>query len=107
MMNWVHWPMPRKPRLIAPAQQLTMCLPLSTRATNESPPWRPGLRRRRRGSDEQGRQVWNALTSIIKLEDKVIRQADAMRKQQEKLEDLTGRVIRLETQLELLTGATL
>jgi CII-binding regulator of phage lambda lysogenization HflD len=52
-------------------------------------------------------KVWGALTSMIKLEDKVNRQADAMKTQQQKIEELTGRVIRLETQLELLTGAAL
>ena len=52
-------------------------------------------------------RVWGALTSVIKLEDKVNRQADAMKLQQQKIEDLTGRVIRLEAQLELLTAAAL
>ena len=52
-------------------------------------------------------RVWSALTSIIKLEDKVNRQAEAMKMQQQRIEDLTGRVIRLETQLELLTSAAL
>jgi hypothetical protein len=52
-------------------------------------------------------RVWGALTSIIKLEDKVTRQADALKTQQAKIEDLTGRVIRLETQLELLTAAAM
>lgn len=52
-------------------------------------------------------KVWGALTSMIKLEDKVNRQAEAMKAQQQKIEDLTGRVIRLEAQLELLTGAAL
>ncbi len=52
-------------------------------------------------------RVWNALTSMIKLEDKVTRQADALKAQQVKIEDLTARVIRLETQLELLTGAAM
>jgi hypothetical protein len=50
-------------------------------------------------------RVWGALTSMIKLEDKVNRQAEAMKLQQQKIEDLTGRVIRLETQLELFTAA--
>jgi hypothetical protein len=50
-------------------------------------------------------KVWGALTSMIKLEDKVNRQAEAMKAQQARVEDLTGRVIRLEAQLELLTGA--
>ena len=52
-------------------------------------------------------KVWGALTSMIKLEDKVNRQAEAMKAQQSKIEDLTGRVIRLEAQLELLTGVAL
>ena len=51
-------------------------------------------------------KIWGALTSIIKLEDKVDRQSDAMKTQQTKIEDLTGRVIRLETQLDMLVQAT-
>ena len=43
-------------------------------------------------------KIWGALTSTIKLEDKLNRQSDAMKTQQSKIEDLTGRVIRLETQ---------
>lgn len=50
-------------------------------------------------------RVWGALASMIKLEDKVHRQSEAMKAQQQKIEDLTGRVIRLEAQLELLTSA--
>ena len=50
-------------------------------------------------------RVWGALTSMIKLEDKVDRQADAMKSQQQKIEDLTGRVIRLEALLDMLTTA--
>ena len=52
-------------------------------------------------------KIWGALTSMIKLEDKVQRQAEAMKFQQMKIEDLTGRVIRLESHLELLTGVAL
>lgn len=52
-------------------------------------------------------KVWGALTSMIKLEDRVNRQAEAMKSQQQKIEDLTGRVIRLEAQLVLLTSAAL
>jgi hypothetical protein len=52
-------------------------------------------------------RVWGALTSMVKLEDKVNRQAEAMKLQQQKIEDLTGRVIRLEAQLELLTSAAM
>jgi cell division protein FtsB len=52
-------------------------------------------------------RVWGALTAIVKLEDKVTRQAAALRTQQARIEQLTERVIRLEAQLELLTGAAL
>lgn len=52
-------------------------------------------------------RLWGALTSMIKLEDKVTRQADALKTQQVKIEDLTARVIRLETQLDLLVGAAM
>ena len=52
-------------------------------------------------------KVWAALTSMIKLEDRVNRQVEAMKAQQQKIEDLTGRVIRLEAQLELLVGAAM
>jgi CII-binding regulator of phage lambda lysogenization HflD len=52
-------------------------------------------------------KLWGALTSMIKLEDKLNRQGEAIEAQQARIEDLTGRVIRLEAQLELLTGAAL
>jgi cell division protein FtsB len=52
-------------------------------------------------------RIWGALTSMVKLEDKVNRQSEAMRSQQLKIEDLTARVIRLETQIELLTSAAI
>lgn len=52
-------------------------------------------------------RVWGALTAMIKLEDKVGRQAEALKAQQMRIEDLTARVIRLEAQLELLTGAAM
>jgi len=50
-------------------------------------------------------KIWGALTSMIKLEDKVNRQSEAMKSQQAKIEDLTGRVIRLETRLDMLMQA--
>ena len=50
-------------------------------------------------------KIWGALTSMIKLEDKVKSQAEAMKFQQAKIENLTERVIRLETQLEMLMHA--
>ena len=50
-------------------------------------------------------KVWAALTSMIKLEDRVRSQSEAMKQQQAKIEQLTERVIRLETQLEMLMRA--
>ncbi|CAH1088781.1 hypothetical protein [Candidatus Nitrotoga sp. 1052] len=53
-------------------------------------------------------KMWDALTTIIKMNDKVERMAGTMKTQQEKIESLTGRIIRLETALEiaLSSGAT-
>lgn len=50
-------------------------------------------------------KVWDALASMIKLEDKVKSQSEAMKSQQTKIENLSERVIRLETQLEMLLRA--
>ena len=52
-------------------------------------------------------RVWAALTSMIKLEDRVAQQSGALVSQQAKIENLTERVIRLEAQLELLTSAAM
>lgn len=52
-------------------------------------------------------RVWGALTSMIKLEEKVTHQNDAIKMQQSKIENLTERIIRLEAQLDLLTGAVM
>jgi uncharacterized coiled-coil protein SlyX len=55
-------------------------------------------------------RVWGALVSVIKLEDKVSQQSAAMKSQQAKIENLTERVIRLETMLEIalsVRGTTL
>ena len=46
-------------------------------------------------------RVWGALVSVIKLEDKVSQQSAAMKSQQAKIDNLTERVIRLETMLEI------
>lgn len=51
-------------------------------------------------------RVWGALTSMIKLEDKVVRQNEAIKTQQAKIENLTERVIKLETTLDLLMRAS-
>ena len=51
-------------------------------------------------------RVWGALTSMIKLEDKVVRQGEVIKAQQAKIENLTERTIRMETTLELLMRAS-
>ncbi len=50
-------------------------------------------------------RIINALTSMIRMEDKVNTLSDAAKMHQQKLEELTGRMIRLETQLQMLTQA--
>lgn len=51
-------------------------------------------------------RVWGAFTSMIKLEDKVLRQNEAIKAQQSKIENLTERIIRLETTIDLLMRAS-
>ena len=51
-------------------------------------------------------RVWGALTSMIKLEDKIVRQGEVIKAQQARIENLTERMIRMETTLELLMRAS-
>ena len=46
-------------------------------------------------------KMWDAITTVIRMNDKVERLADGVKGQQAKLENLTERVIRLETALEI------
>jgi len=46
-------------------------------------------------------KMWDAITTVIKMNDKVERMAATMVAQQQKIESLTERVIRLETALEI------
>ena len=46
-------------------------------------------------------KLWDAFSTVIKMNDKVVNQAAALTVQQAKIEDLTARVIRLETALEI------
>ncbi|TAN49850.1 MAG: hypothetical protein EPN21_10420 [Methylococcaceae bacterium] len=46
-------------------------------------------------------KMWDAVTTVIKMNDKVERMAGTIKAQQEKIEHLTERVIRLETLLEI------
>lgn len=51
-------------------------------------------------------KMWDAITTVIKMNDKVERMAGTMKMQQEKIEHLTERLVRLETMLEMaLPGA--
>lgn len=50
-------------------------------------------------------KMWDAIATVIKMNDKVERLAGTVKTQQDKIENLTERVIRLETTLEMaLTG---
>jgi hypothetical protein len=46
-------------------------------------------------------RILSALTTVIRMNDKVEAMAGLMKEQQRRLDDLQGRVIRLETVLEL------
>lgn len=46
-------------------------------------------------------KMWDAITKVIRMDDKVERMAGTMKTQQVKIENLTERVIRLETALEI------
>jgi hypothetical protein len=50
-------------------------------------------------------KVWDVLTTVIKMDDKVERMADTIKGQQMRIEDLTMRVVRLETALEIALAA--
>ena len=46
-------------------------------------------------------KMWDAITTVIRMNDKVERLAGTIKTQQEKIENLTERIIRLETALEI------
>ena len=46
-------------------------------------------------------KMWDAITTVIKMNDKVERLAGTVKHQQDKIENLTERIIRLETALEI------
>lgn len=46
-------------------------------------------------------KLWDALTTVIKMNDRVERMAGAIKDQQTRIEDLSMRVVRLETALEI------
>lgn len=49
-------------------------------------------------------KMWDAIAKVIRMDDKVERLAGAIKDQQAKIENLTERVIRLETALEIALG---
>ncbi len=51
-------------------------------------------------------KIWDALTTVIKMNDKVVSLAGTVKAQQQKIEGLTERVIKLETTIELLMRAS-
>lgn len=46
-------------------------------------------------------RLWDTLTTVIKMNDHVERMAETIKGQQVRIEDLTMRVVRLETALEI------
>ncbi|MBL8540857.1 MAG: hypothetical protein JNK68_10850 [Betaproteobacteria bacterium] len=48
-----------------------------------------------------GDRMWDAITTVIRMNDQVERMAATMKTQQDKIEGLTERIIRLETALEI------
>lgn len=50
-------------------------------------------------------KLWDTLTTVIKMNDKVERMAETIKNQQGRIEDLTMRVVRLETALEIALTA--
>jgi hypothetical protein len=50
-------------------------------------------------------KMWDAIATVIRMNDKVERLAGTVKAQQGKLENLTERVIRLETALEIALAA--
>lgn len=47
-------------------------------------------------------KMWDAITTVIKMNDKVERLAGTVKAQQDKIENLTERIIRLEMALEIV-----
>lgn len=50
-------------------------------------------------------KMWEGITRVIRMDDKVERLAEAVKTQQVRIENLTERVIRLETALEIALAA--
>ncbi len=50
-------------------------------------------------------KMWDAVARVIRMDDKVERLAGTVKEQQQRIEGLTERVIRLETALEIAMAA--
>ena len=50
-------------------------------------------------------RIWDAFTTVLRMNDKVERMGATVKAQQDKIENLTERIIRLETALELGVAA--
>lgn len=50
-------------------------------------------------------KLWETLTTVIKMNDRIVGMSAQMQAQQQRIEDLTARVIRLETALEIALGS--
>lgn len=50
-------------------------------------------------------KMWDAITKVIRMDDKVERLAETVKDQQVRIENLSERVIRLETALEIALAA--
>ena len=50
-------------------------------------------------------KMWDGITQVIKMDSKVEGLSAAVKDQQARIEDLTGRIIRLETALEIAMTA--
>lgn len=50
-------------------------------------------------------KLWETLTTVIKMNDRIVSMSAQMQAQQQRIEDLTARVIRLETALEIALGS--
>ncbi len=49
-----------------------------------------------------GERIWDTFATVIQIKDRIDALKETVMKQQDKIEDLTGRVIRLETALSML-----
>lgn len=49
-----------------------------------------------------GERIWDTFTTVIQIKDHIDALRETVKKQQDKIEDLTGRMIRLETAFAMM-----